>query len=73
VRLIGIRAERLKGAAGSSQQLTIDRQDDNWRLAEQALDKVNGKFGSSMIVPARLLKPPPAGPDGQQPKGPPKQ
>jgi DNA polymerase-4 len=73
VRLIGIRAERLEGAAGSSQQLTIDRQDDNWRLAEQALDKVNGKFGSSMIVPARLLKPPPAGPDGQQPKGPPKQ
>ncbi|WP_200954777.1 DNA polymerase IV [Arthrobacter sp. Soil782] len=58
VRLIGIRTERLEGAAGTSHQLTIDRQDDNWRLAEQVLDKVNGKFGASMVLPARLLKPP---------------
>lgn len=58
VRLIGIRAEKLESAAGSSHQLTIDRQDDNWRLAEQALDRVNGKFGASMIIPARLLRPP---------------
>lgn len=58
VRLIGIRAERLEGAAGSSHQLTIDRQDDNWRLAEQALDRVNGRFGASMVMPARLLNRP---------------
>lgn len=64
VRLIGIRAERLEGAAGTSHQLTIDRQDDNWRLAEQALDKVNGKFGASMVMPARLVRPPSGTRDG---------
>ncbi|WP_323961467.1 DNA polymerase IV [Arthrobacter sp. JZ12] len=58
VRLIGIRAERLESADGV-QQLTIDRQDDNWRLAEAALDRVNGKFGASMLRPARLLRRPP--------------
>lgn len=57
VRLIGIRAERLEGADDGAHQLTIDRQDDNWRLAEETLDRVKGKFGSSMIMPARLLKP----------------
>lgn len=60
VRLVGIRAERLEDASDSPQQLTIDRQDDNWRLAEEALDKVNGKFGASMMRPARLLKRPQA-------------
>ncbi|GAB3554209.1 DNA polymerase IV [Arthrobacter tumbae] len=69
VRLIGIRAERLEGAAGSSHQLTIDRQDDNWRLAEQALDKVNGKFGASMVLPARLLKSPSDTRNGRPPNG----
>lgn len=58
VRLIGIRADRLEGAAGGSNQLTIDRQDENWRQAERALDRVNGKFGVAMVQPARLLKRP---------------
>lgn len=72
VRLIGIRAERLEGAAGTSHQLTIDRQDDNWRLAEQVLDKVNGKFGASMVLPARLLKPPSGARGGHPADGQPK-
>ena len=70
VRLIGIRAERLEPASGSSHQLTIDRQDDNWRLAEQALDRVNGKFGASMVRPARLLRPPSGNIRPEAPKGP---
>lgn len=61
VRLIGIRAERLKAADDGAHQLTIDRRDDNWRLAEEALDRVKGKFGASMIMPARLLNGPAAG------------
>lgn len=65
VRLIGIRAERLEDETGSSHQMTIDRQDDNWRLAEKALDRVNGRFGASMVMPARLLKPPTGVGDGQ--------
>lgn len=71
VRLIGIRAERLDDAAGSSHQLTIDRQDDNWRLAEKALDRVNGKFGASMVMPARLLRPPSRARDDPPSSGPP--
>ncbi|MFJ6278813.1 DNA polymerase IV [Arthrobacter subterraneus] len=70
VRLIGIRTERLETATGSSHQLTIDRQDDNWRLAEQALDRVNGKFGASMVMPARLLGPRPSQQDKNPSGGP---
>lgn len=69
VRLIGIRAERLEGAEDAAQQLTIDAQDDNWRLAEEALDKVNGKFGASMLVPARLLHRPPGTRGGSASQG----
>lgn len=57
VRLIGIRAERLENSDDGAHQLTIDREDDNWRVAEQTLDKVRGKFGASVIMPARLLDP----------------
>ncbi|NJC22075.1 DNA polymerase-4 [Arthrobacter pigmenti] len=55
VRLIGIRAERLETGDDGAHQLTIDRRDDNWRVAEETLDKVKGKFGASVIMPARLL------------------
>ncbi|MBG6224690.1 DNA polymerase-4 [Arthrobacter sp. CAN_A2] len=55
VRLIGLRAESLETGGDGSTQLTIDRQDDNWRLAERALDDVNRKFGEAGVVPAGLL------------------
>ncbi|WP_373427928.1 DNA polymerase IV [Arthrobacter globiformis] len=57
VRLVGVRAEQLEAAAQTSLQLSLDRRDDNWRAAEQALDKVTGKFGSKSVLPARLLEP----------------
>lgn len=57
VRLVGVRAEQLEAAAQTSLQLSLDRRDDNWRLAEQALDKVAEKFGSKSVLPARLLEP----------------
>ena len=57
VRLVGIRAEQLEAAAQTSLQLSLDRRDDNWRAAEQALDKVAEKFGSKSVLPARLLEP----------------
>ncbi|WP_051478619.1 DNA polymerase IV [Arthrobacter sp. H5] len=69
VRLIGIRAERLESADDAGNQLTIDRQDDNWRMAEVTLDQVNGRFGSSMIMPARLLRRPGEAPNaGRNPQ-----
>jgi DNA polymerase-4 len=55
VRLVGIRAEQLEDAAQTSLQLSFDRRDDNWRAAEQALDRVSRKFGSKSVLPARLL------------------
>lgn len=57
VRLVGVRAEQLENAAQTSLQLSLDRRDDNWRAAEQALDRVSRKFGSKSVLPARLLDP----------------
>jgi DNA polymerase-4 len=55
VRLVGVRAEQLEDAAQTSLQLSLDRRDDNWRAAEQVLDKVSQKFGNKTVLPARLL------------------
>ncbi|WP_255300537.1 DNA polymerase IV [Arthrobacter koreensis] len=55
VRLIGLRAEKLETADGAAQQLTLDGRDDNWRSAEDALDRINRRFGEAGIMPARLL------------------
>jgi DNA polymerase-4 len=57
VRLVGVRAEQLEDAARTSLQLSIDRRDDNWRAAEQALDEVARKFGHKSVLPARLMEP----------------
>lgn len=57
VRLVGVRAEQLEDAAHTSLQLSLDRRDDNWRAAEQVLDRVAEKFGSKTVLPARLLDP----------------
>ncbi|WP_281350594.1 DNA polymerase IV [Arthrobacter zhaoguopingii] len=58
VRLIGLRADQLGSGGAGAHQLTIDRQDDNWRTAEVALDAVNRKFGAAGVRPAGLLGPP---------------
>ncbi|QCO97790.1 DNA polymerase IV [Arthrobacter sp. 24S4-2] len=57
IRLVGVRAEQLEDAAQTSLQLSLDRRDDNWRAAEQVLDRVAEKFGSKSVLPARLLDP----------------
>lgn len=57
VRLVGVRAEQLEPAGQTSLQLSLDRRDDNWRAAEQALDRVSERFGSKTLLPARLLEP----------------
>jgi DNA polymerase-4 len=55
VRLIGLRGERLERAAGAPRQLSLDRTEDNWRTAEEALDRVSERFGTGTVRPARLL------------------
>ena len=56
VRLVGVRAEQLEEAARTSLQLSIDRREENWRAAEQALDEVARKFGNKSVLPARLME-----------------
>jgi DNA polymerase IV len=67
VRLIGLRAERLEPAEGAAVQLTLDGRDDNWRSAEDALDKINARFGELGVMPARLLDPSRRGRPGRAP------
>ncbi|MGN6442785.1 MAG: DNA polymerase IV [Arthrobacter sp.] len=66
VRLVGVRAEQLEEAARTSLQLSIDRRDENWRAAEQALDEVTRRFGSKSVLPARLMEPENRPGDGTQ-------
>ncbi|WP_306632548.1 DNA polymerase IV [Arthrobacter sp. B1I2] len=66
VRLVGVRAEQLEEAARTSLQLSIDRRDENWRAAEQALDEVTRKFGNKSVLPARLMEPESRPADGSQ-------
>jgi DNA polymerase-4 len=54
VRLIGLRGEKLSRGGGAV-QLSLERRDDNWRTAEQALDAVTARFGRSSLKPASLL------------------
>lgn len=56
VRLVGVRAEQLEEASRTSLQLSIDRREENWRAAEQALDEVARKFGNKSVLPARLME-----------------
>lgn len=67
VRLIGLRTERLEPAGNAAVQLTLDGRDDNWRSAEDALDKINARFGELGVVPARLLGPSGRGRQGRNP------
>ena len=64
VRLIGLRGERLSQGGGGV-QLSLERRDDNWRSAEQALDAVTARFGRSSLRPASLLE------DGEERRRPP--
>ncbi|MEE2569597.1 DNA polymerase IV [Pseudarthrobacter sp. J64] len=55
VRLVGVRVEQLESKSQAALQLSLDRRDDNWRAAEEALDEVTRRFGSRSVLPARLL------------------
>lgn len=57
IRLVGVRATGLVPASESSVQLEFSDRDSGWREAEEAIDQVAIKFGSSAVKPARLIKP----------------
>lgn len=56
VRLVGVRAEKLRDA-GMGIQLSIDPQEDHWRQAEATMDLIRSKFPAGALKPASLMNP----------------
>jgi DNA polymerase IV len=56
LRLVGVRATGLRPASGAAVQMTFDDRPVGWREAEQAMDRIAGKFGSDAIQPGTLLR-----------------
>jgi DNA polymerase-4 len=70
LRLVGVRAAGLIPVARSATQLALGEQPTSWRDAEQAVDRIAGRFGPDSVRPAVLVRPgeeagqqAPAGPD----------
>ena len=60
LRLVGVRAEGLANAAETPEQLSLGGGSEEWRAAEQAVDRVSERFGRGMVLPATLVRRPPA-------------
>jgi DNA polymerase-4 len=56
LRLVGVRATGLRPASGAAVQMTFDDRPVGWREAEQAMDRIAGKFGSDAIQPGTLVR-----------------
>ncbi len=56
LRLVGVRVSGLVPASGANAQLTFDDRPVGWREAEQAVDKIARRFGSSAVRPAALVE-----------------
>jgi DNA polymerase-4 len=70
LRLVGVRAAGLVPAARSATQLAFGEPPASWRDAEQAVDRIAGRFGPDSVRPAVLVRQAdeaqtqiPAGPD----------
>jgi DNA polymerase-4 len=57
LRLVGVRLEGLAPAEQVPEQLSLTGDDEEWRAAEQAVDRVTAKFGHGSVRPAALIKP----------------
>jgi DNA polymerase-4 len=56
IRLVGVRAEQLVDAGGSA--LSLWDPDEDWRVAERAVDAASERFGRGALRPASLVKRP---------------
>lgn len=54
VRLVGIRAEKLRDAGGGM-QLSIDPREEHWRQTEVTMDLIRSRFPAGALRPASLL------------------
>ena len=57
LRLIGVRVEHLQDAETAVEQLLLNAPEHGRRDVERALDDIAGRFGKSMVQPARLVHP----------------
>jgi len=58
LRLVGVRVSGLVPAAGANAQLAFDDRPIGWREAEQAVDRIARRFGTSAVRPAALVEDP---------------
>jgi DNA polymerase IV len=58
LRLVGVRIEGLARVEEVPEQLSLSGDDEEWRAAEQAVDRVSAKFGRGSVRPAALVKRP---------------
>jgi DNA polymerase IV len=55
LRLVGVRANGLVPASRAATQLVFGQREAGWRDAEQALDRISGRFGADSVRPATLV------------------
>jgi DNA polymerase-4 len=55
LRLVGVRATGLVPAAAAEEQLAFGERPVAWREAEQAVDRIAGRFGTDAVRPAALV------------------
>jgi DNA polymerase-4 len=55
LRLVGVRATGLIPAGATATQLALGEEPESWRDAEQAVDKIAGRFGPGTVRPAVLV------------------
>jgi DNA polymerase-4 len=67
LRLVGVRANGLVPASRAATQLAFGQREAGWRDAEQALDRISGRFGADSVRPAALVTGQRPGPAPPQP------
>jgi DNA polymerase-4 len=60
LRLVGVRVEGLAKTVETPEQLALTGGSDEWRAAEQAVDRVAERFGHGAVRPATLVTRPPS-------------
>jgi DNA polymerase-4 len=55
IRLVGVRVEGLRDAAGQPHQLALDERPSGWREADRAVDRATRRFGVGAVRPASLV------------------
>ena len=70
IRLVGVRLEGLRDTADTPRQLTLSGAEDDWRAAENAVDRAVARFGHGAVRPAALV--PGSGSSGAGRPGPPR-